>query len=107
MFITCSIKSCEHVNSQLLWVLHKLDIKRINAFEIKCKILSIHWIDHRKNSSKLNEFHLQTNCLRNFVRRQTLKYVGQVTKAQWFTEDSNARIGSSEMKCSEEIHLRP
>ena len=41
------------------WVLRKLDIKRINAFEIKCyrKILRIPWIAHRTNCSiKLKYF---------------------------------------------------
>ena len=57
------------------WVLRKLDIKRINDFEIKCcrKILRIPWIAHRTNCSKLNELHLPTNWLYNFVTRQTLK----------------------------------
>ena len=47
------------------WVLRKLDIKRINAFEIKCyrKILRIPWIAHRTNCSILNELHLPTNKL--------------------------------------------
>ena len=64
------------------WVLRKLDIKRINAFEIKCyhKILRIPWIDHRTNCSILNLLHLPTNWLYNFVRRQKLKYFGHVTR---------------------------
>ena len=38
------------------WVLRKLDIKRINAFEMKCyrNILRTHWIAHRTNCSILN-----------------------------------------------------
>ena len=38
------------------WVLRKLDIKRINASEMKCyrKILRIPWIAHRTNCSILN-----------------------------------------------------
>ena len=64
------------------WVLRKLDIKRINAFEMKCyrKILCITWIAHRTNCSILNELHLPTNCLYNIVRRQKLKYFGHVTR---------------------------
>ena len=52
------------------WVLRKLDIKRINAFEMQCyhNILSIPWIAHR------------TNWLYNFVRRQKLKYFRHVTR---------------------------
>ena len=63
------------------WVLRKLDIKRINSFEIKCyrKILCIPWIAHRTNCSILNELHLPTNWMYNFVRRQKLKYFGNVT----------------------------
>ena len=64
------------------WVLRKLDTKRINAFEMKCyrKILRIPWIAHRTNCSILNELHLPTNWLYNFVRRQKLKYFGHVTR---------------------------
>ena len=67
------------------WVLRKLDIKRINAFEMKCyrKILRIRripWIAHRTNCSILNELHLPTNWLYNFVRRQKLKYFGHGTR---------------------------
>ena len=76
------------------------DIKRINAFEMKCyrKILRIPWIAHRTNCSILNELHLPTNWMYNFVRRQKLKYFGHVTRPQWFREDSNARNGSREKK---------
>ena len=61
-------------------LLRKLDIKRINAFEMKCyrKILEIPWIAHRTNSSILNELHLPTNWLYNFVRLQKLKYFGHI-----------------------------
>ena len=64
------------------WVLRKLDIKRINAFEMKCyrKVLRIPWIAHRTNCSILNELHLPTNWMYNFVRRQKLKYFGHVTR---------------------------
>ena len=64
------------------WVLRKLDIKRINAFEMKCyrKVLCIPWIAHRTNCSILNELHLPTNWMYNFVRRQKLKYFGHVTR---------------------------
>ncbi len=64
------------------WVLRKLDIKRINAFEMKCyrKILRIPWIAHRTNCSILSELHLPTNRLYKFVRRQKLKYFGHVTR---------------------------
>ena len=64
------------------WVLRKLYIKRINAFEMKCyrKVLRIPWIAHRTNCSILNELHLPTNWMYNFVRRQKLKYFGHVTR---------------------------
>ena len=57
------------------WALRKLDIKRINAFEMKCyrKILRIPWIAHRTNC-------LPTNWLYHFVRRQKLKYFGHLQK---------------------------
>ena len=60
------------------WTLRKLDIKRINAFEMKFyrKILRIPWIAHRTNCSMLNELLLQTNWLYNFVTR----HVGHVTR---------------------------
>ena len=83
------LKSCEHACIFPIvtygcetWVLRKLDIKRINAFEMKCyrKILRISWIAHRTNSSILNELHLPKNWLYNFVRRQKLKYFGNVTR---------------------------
>ena len=47
-----------------------ISIKRINAFEMKCyrNILRIPWIAHRTNSSMLNDLHLTTNWLYNFVR---------------------------------------
>ena len=62
------------------WVLCKLDIKRINTFEMKCyrKILRIPWIAHRTNCLILDELHLPTNWLYNFVRRQKLKYSGHI-----------------------------
>ena len=64
------------------WVLRKLDVKRINVFEMKCcrKILRIPWIAHRTNFSILNELHLRTNWQHNFVRRQKLKYFGHFTR---------------------------
>ena len=64
------------------WVLRKLDIKRINAFEMKCyrKIIRIPCIAHRANCSILNQLHLPTNWMYNFVRRQKLKYFGHVTR---------------------------
>ena len=51
------------------WVQRKLDIKRMNAFEMKCyrKILRIPWIAHRTNCSILNELHQPTNWLYNIV----------------------------------------
>ena len=62
--------------------LRKLDLKRINYFEMKSyrKILHIPWIALRVISSILNELHLPTNWLYNFVRLQKLKYFGQVTR---------------------------
>ena len=53
------------------WVLRKLDIKRINAFEMKCyrNILRIPWIAHRTNCSILNELHPPTNWLYHFVKK--------------------------------------
>ena len=69
-----------------IWVwklgLRKLDIKRINAFEMKCsrKIFRIPWIAQRINCSILNELHLPTIWLYNFVRRQKLKYFDRVTR---------------------------
>ena len=50
--------------------------------EMKCyrKILRIPWIAHRTNCSILNELHLPTNWMYNFVRRQKLKYFGHVTR---------------------------
>ena len=56
--------------------------KKINAFEIKCyrKILRIPCIAHRTNCSILNELHLPTNWMYNFVRRPKLKYFGHVTR---------------------------
>ena len=49
---------------------------------MKCyrKILGILCIAHRTNSSILNERHLPTKWLYNFVRRQKLKYFGNVTR---------------------------
>ena len=72
----CYIYGCE------TWVLRKLDIKRINSFEMKCncKILRIPWIVHCTNSSILNELPLPTNWLYTFVRRQKLKYFGHVSR---------------------------
>ena len=37
-------------------------------------------IAHRTNCSILNELHLPTNWMYNFVRRQKLKYVGHVSR---------------------------
>ena len=64
------------------WVLCNLDIKRKNAFEMKCyrKISRIPWIAHCTNCSIWNELQLPTNWLYNFVRRQQLKYFGHVTR---------------------------
>ena len=64
------------------WILRKLDIKIINAFEMKCyrNILRIPWIAHRTNCSISNELHLLTNWMYNCVRRQKLKNVGHVTR---------------------------
>ena len=65
------------------WVLRKLDIKSMNAFEMiataKYNAGPIPWIAHRTNSSILNELHLPTNLLYNCVRRQKRKYFGHVT----------------------------
>ena len=49
---------------------------------MKCyrKVLRIPWIAHRTNCSILNELHLPTNWMYNFVRRQKLKYFGHVTR---------------------------
>ena len=49
---------------------------------MKCyrKILRIPWIAHHTNCSILNELHLPTNWLYNFVRRQKLKHFGHVTR---------------------------
>ena len=44
------------------------------------KMLRIHWIAHRTNSSILNELLLPTNWLYTFVRRQKVKYFGQFTR---------------------------
>ena len=67
--------SCEHVYRYETWEIRKLDIKIISAFEMKCyrKILRIPWIANRTNCSIINELHLPTNWLYNFVRRQKLK----------------------------------
>ena len=47
------------------WVLRKVDIKRINAFEMKCyrKILRIPWIAHRTNCSISNFIYQRTGCI--------------------------------------------
>ena len=65
------------------WVLRKLDIKRINAFEMKCyrKVLLIPWIAYRTNCSILNELHLPTNGLYNFVRCQKLNHFSTTAAA--------------------------
>ena len=82
------------------WVLRKLDIKRIIAFEMKCyrNILRIPWIAHRTNCSILNERHLPTNWLYNCVRRQKLIILWPRYSPQWLREDDNARNGSREKK---------
>ena len=61
-------------------VLRKLYIKRINAFEMKCVYSSI-----------VNELHLPSNWLYNFVRHHQLKYFCHVTRHNYFREDNNAR----------------
>ena len=60
----------------------QIRFQKKNAFEMKCyrNILRIPWIAHRTNCSILNELHLPTNWLCNFVRRQKLKYFGHVTR---------------------------
>ena len=64
------------------WVLRKLDINRMNAFEMKCYYCTsvrVPWIARRTNCSIFIEVHLPTNWLYHFVRRQKLKYFGHVT----------------------------
>ena len=51
----------------------------------------------------VSELHLPTNWLSNFVRRQKLKYFGQVTRhgampMDWFREYNLVRNGSRENK---------
>ena len=79
---TCIFPIATYGCETWVYCANKLDIKRINAFEIKCyrKILRIPWIVHRAKCSILNEFHLPTNWLYNFVIRQKLKYSGHVTR---------------------------
>ena len=57
------------------WTLGKTNLKRINAFEMKCyrKILRISWTEHRTNKSVREEVQVEEWWLENFVRRQKLK----------------------------------
>ena len=66
---------CNMGNAQIRYQKNK-------CFEMKYyrKILRILWIAHRTNCSILNELHLPTNWMYNFVRRQKLKYFGYVTR---------------------------
>ena len=67
------------------------------AFKMKCcrKIMRIPWIAHCTNCSILNELHLPTNWLYNFIRRQKIwpRY-----STQWFKGDNNSRNVHREKK---------
>ena len=75
------------------WLLRKLDIKRINALEIKYYLNILH-ISSSHNYSFLNELHLPTNWLHNFVSRQQSLILWPRYTTQWFREYTNARNGS-------------
>ena len=65
------------------WMLGKTNLKRINAFEMKCyrKILRISWTEHITNKS-IRELQVEEQWLEDFLRRQNLKYFGHLKRSE-------------------------
>ena len=64
--------------------LGKTNLKRINAFEMKCyrNIIRIIWTEHRKNKSIREELQVEEQWLENIVKRQKLKYFGHLKRSE-------------------------
>ena len=71
------------------WMLGKINLKRINAFEMKCyrKILRISCTEHSMNKSIREELQVEEQWLENFVRRQKLKHFGHLKRSEELRED--------------------
>ena len=71
-----------------VWMLGKTNLKRINAFEMKCyrKNLRISRTEHRTNKSIREELQVEEQWLENFVRRQKLKYFGHLKRSERLTK---------------------
>ena len=66
------------------WTLGKTNLKRINAFEMKCyrKIVRISWTEYRMYKSIREELQVEEQWLENFLRRQKLKYSGHLKRSE-------------------------
>ena len=66
------------------WALGKTNLKRINAFEMKCyrKMIRNSWTEHRMNKSVREELQVEEQWLENFVRREKLKYFGHLKRSE-------------------------
>ncbi|GFR64142.1 transposon TX1 uncharacterized 149 kDa protein [Elysia marginata] len=94
------------------WTITKCDVKKINAFEMKCyrKILRIPWCDRVTNEEVLERVNIQNCQLMNNIRKLKLTYFGHVKRhntleklcMEEMVENKRGR-GRPKRRCSEDV----
>ena len=64
------------------WCLRKADMKKIDAFEMKCyrRALRISYTEHRRNDDIRRQLKVKPQNLLNIVKNRKLKYFGHIKR---------------------------